>query len=33
VQEPGSKVELEILALGLGLDHALNVEPPVVTAT
>ena len=33
VQESGSKVELEILALGLGLDHALHVEPPVVTAT
>jgi hypothetical protein len=32
VQESGSKVELEILALGLGLDHALHVEPPVVTA-
>jgi hypothetical protein len=32
VQESGSKVELEILALGLGLDHALFVEPPVVTA-
>jgi hypothetical protein len=33
VQESGSKIELEILALGLGLDHALHVEPPVVTAT
>jgi hypothetical protein len=33
VQESGSKVELEILALGLGLDHALHVDPPVVTAT
>jgi hypothetical protein len=33
VRGSGSKVELEILALGLGLDHALNVEPPVVTAT
>lgn len=33
VRGSGSKVELEILALGLGLDHAMFVEPPVVTAT
>jgi hypothetical protein len=33
VRGSGSKVQLEILALGLGLDYALFVEPPVVTAT
>jgi hypothetical protein len=32
VLKPGSKVELEILALALDLDHALYIEPPVVTA-
>jgi hypothetical protein len=33
VRGSSSTVQLEILALGLGLDHALLVEPPVVTAT
>jgi hypothetical protein len=33
VLRSGSKVELEILALALGADQALFIEPPVVTGT
>jgi hypothetical protein len=32
VAEAGSKVEVEILALALDLNHAMYIEPPVVTA-